>query len=274
MAIKGNKKNIKPKNPTSRKHGDKKLVKSNKVELINKDDEEEDQVKHIPIVQDTKEEETIELNLIESEDEDEDEDQDQDQDQDQDDEEEFEGFSDDEEISNSKDLNTKDLDTKDLDLKSHEFKPLITSKQQQQHSKSNQDKKSLKKGLIYISRLPKGFEKNEILKYFNQFGNIININIPINKKTGNFKHYAFLQFDDLNDAKIAVETMNNYLILGHILKCKLIENEEFKSKGFKRKNSTSLNSYKLNKSIAKLNENVSNKRNKRKLALKSKGIDF
>ncbi|CUM65713.1 uncharacterized protein PRCAT00003361001 [Priceomyces carsonii] len=80
-----------------------------------------------------------------------------------------------------------------------------------------------KRAIIYIGRIPHGFYEDEMKKYFTQFGNIINLKLSRNKKTGKSKHYGFVEFDDYEVAKIASETMNNYLIFGHLLKCKLVD---------------------------------------------------
>lgn len=45
-------------------------------------------------------------------------------------------------------------------------------------------------------------------------------------QTGKSKHYAFIEFDSSTVAKIVAETMDNYLIMGHILRCKVIPKEE------------------------------------------------
>lgn len=43
-----------------------------------------------------------------------------------------------------------------------------------------------------------------------------------NKKTGASKHYAFVEFAEESTAEIVAKTMDNYLLFGHLLKCKLV----------------------------------------------------
>lgn len=45
-------------------------------------------------------------------------------------------------------------------------------------------------------------------------------------KTGSSKHYGFVEFDSSSVAQIVAETMDNYLLMGHILKCKMIPKEK------------------------------------------------
>ncbi|SGZ52612.1 CIC11C00000003032 [Sungouiella intermedia] len=79
-------------------------------------------------------------------------------------------------------------------------------------------------GVIYVGRLPKQLEERELKKYFGQFGDITNVRVSRNKKTGSSRHYAFVKFKQHDVAAIAAETMNNYLIFGHLLKVHVIEN--------------------------------------------------
>lgn len=62
--------------------------------------------------------------------------------------------------------------------------------------------------------------------YFSQFGTVNHVRLSRSKKTGNSKHYAFLEFSSSDVAKIVASTMNNYLMFGHILKCSVISNEQ------------------------------------------------
>lgn len=138
---------------------------------------------------------------------------------------------------------------------------------------SNVSKKSkkAKKGVIYIGRLPDGFEEKELSKYFNQFGEITNIKLARNKKTGKSRHFAFLEFSNVDDAKIAQDTMNNYLLMNHQLKVELVQ-EDFKSS--KKSKKSYFRVSKLKKDVKSLNEKDQAKREKRKEALKAAGINF
>jgi nucleolar protein 15 len=62
--------------------------------------------------------------------------------------------------------------------------------------------------------------------YFSQFGEITRLRLSRNRVTGRSKHYAFIEFASSVVAKIVAETMNNYLMYGHILKCKYVPQEQ------------------------------------------------
>ena len=79
---------------------------------------------------------------------------------------------------------------------------------------------------MFSSRIPHGFHEHEMRAYFSQFGDLNHVRLSRSKKTGRSKHYAFLEFASAEVAKIAAETMNNYLLFGHILKCSVVPKEQ------------------------------------------------
>ncbi len=62
-------------------------------------------------------------------------------------------------------------------------------------------------------------------EYFSQFGTITKLRLSRNKRTGASKHFAFIEFESEEVAKIVAKTMDNYLMFGHILKCKYAPQE-------------------------------------------------
>ena len=91
-------------------------------------------------------------------------------------------------------------------------------------------------GAVYVGRIPHGFYENEMRQYFSQFGTITKLRLSRNRKTGQPKHFAFLEFESTEVAKIVAETMNNYLMFGHILKCKYVQPESLHPDTFKGAN--------------------------------------
>lgn len=68
------------------------------------------------------------------------------------------------------------------------------------------------RGLIYIGHLPHGFYEDEIQKYFTQFGKITNVKVCRSRKNGNSKGFGYVEFAHPEVAKIAADTMNNYIM--------------------------------------------------------------
>jgi len=124
--------------------------------------------------------------------------------------------------------------------------------------------------------------------YFTQFGEVTRLRLSRNKKTGRSKHYAFLEFANESVAEIVADTMNNYLLFGHILKCKVMKdltpetteklfkgaNKRYKviprAKLAKRENDKPKSEEQWNKVVVREDE----KREKKKQQLKDLGIDY
>ncbi|TFK47716.1 RNA-binding domain-containing protein [Heliocybe sulcata] len=87
-------------------------------------------------------------------------------------------------------------------------------------------KRTEDRGVIWISRLPHGFFEDQMRGYFSQFREVTRLRLSRNKETGSSKHYAFVEFASSEVAKIVADTMHNYLLMGHILQCKIIPKEE------------------------------------------------
>jgi nucleolar protein 15 len=131
------------------------------------------------------------------------------------------------------------------------------------------------KNTIYLGRIPHGFYESEMRSYFSQFGTVEQVHIPRNKKTGRFKHYAFVEFKEASVAKIAQETMDNYLLMNHQLVCKLVDSVKSARKTFKFINWKKLEEKKRsNQSLEKRRERIAAKRIEKIQKLKELGIDY
>lgn len=77
-----------------------------------------------------------------------------------------------------------------------------------------------------LRRIPHGFYEHQMKAYFSQFGEITKLRLSRNRLTGRSKHYAFIEFSSTTVAKIVADTMDNYLMYGHIVKCKYVPKEQ------------------------------------------------
>jgi nucleolar protein 15 len=91
-------------------------------------------------------------------------------------------------------------------------------------------------GVLYIGRIPHGFYEHEMRQYLSQFGPVSRVRLSRNKKTGASKHFAFVEFEEATTAEIVAKTMDNYLLFGHVLKCKTIPKEQVHDDLFKGAN--------------------------------------
>ncbi|KAG4302040.1 hypothetical protein PCK1_001715 [Pneumocystis canis] len=136
-------------------------------------------------------------------------------------------------IDKSSSINNSDMSSSDSYSPVDEFednnnsnnKKNLTSKVvsiKDNNQKENQDSLNGDSNVVYLGRIPHGFYELEMKNYFKQFGTVTRIKLSRNKKTGKSKHYAFIEFDSPEVAKIVAKTMNNYLLFEHILKCSVV----------------------------------------------------
>jgi len=142
------------------------------------------------------------------------------------------------------------------------------------------------RGVIYLGHLPYGFFENQLKGFFSQFGVITRLRVSRNKKTGNSKHYCFIEFLDPMIATIVADTMDGYILFGRSLKCKVIPPEKVHSKIFagsnkkfypKRtilKHRTLHNAPKSQKSIQNNTKKLIRKEEKKREKLKQLGISY
>lgn len=129
----------------------------------------------------------------------------------------------------------------------------------------------LKRGVVLVKNLPKGFYEDQLRQYFSQYGRVTRLRVARSQRTGQSKHFAYIEFMYPDVAKVASESMNNYVMFRHMLKTVYIPPEKqdhdyFKQnvKIIKRKDGTTKLitpvTKHIAKTVAKINAPVSNKR--------------
>lgn len=178
-----------------------------------------------------------------------------------------------------------DEDEPKNDIKINSEKP-VTKSSKKAKKKTQLKEEALDGNTIYLGRLPHGFYENEIKGYFSQFGDVTRVRVSRNKKTGNSKHYGFVEFADAEVAKIAAETMDKYLLMGRILSCKIVRdsdihpdlwkgaNRKFKSLPLHKMRAKKHNAPKTAEKIARNKERLLKREGKLRAKMKNLGIDY
>jgi nucleolar protein 15 len=200
-------------------------------------------------------------------------------DESQDENDEQEQLSEDSDLSEEEDDNENEKESsKPVKTSGHTVNKVIIGK-----PSGSTTKQSKKSAIIYIGRIPHGFHEEEMKKYFTQFGTIINLRLCRNKH-GKSKHYGFIEFDHYEVAKIAQETMNNYLIFNHLLKVELVDSvhkdlfsntqTKFKVVPWKKIAKHNHDKPKTEKVLKELTQKFEKSKTSKAAQLKAKGINF
>ncbi|XP_057341171.1 MKI67 FHA domain-interacting nucleolar phosphoprotein [Microplitis mediator] len=82
------------------------------------------------------------------------------------------------------------------------------------------------RGVVYIGHIPHGFYEEQMKKFFSQFGKVTNVRVSRSKVSGKPRGYGFIEFAHTEVAKIAADSMNNYLMFGRLVKTEYIPPEK------------------------------------------------
>eukprot|EP00890_Picochlorum_soloecismus_P002380 jgi/Picsp_1/3142/NSC_05982-R1_protein len=92
--------------------------------------------------------------------------------------------------------------------------------------------------VVYLGHIPHGFYEKQMKEFFMQFGQVVNLRISRNKKTGNSKHYGFIQFHTPDIAAIVAEAMDGYHFFGQKLEAHVMKKDQVHAELFKGANRT------------------------------------
>ncbi|CAH0480368.1 unnamed protein product [Peronospora belbahrii] len=155
------------------------------------------------------------------------------------------------------------------------------SKQQKAEKAKNQPS-----NVIYLGRVPHGFYEKQMMGFFKQFGAVRRVRLSRNKRTGNSKHYAFIQFDEPEVAQIVANTMNQYRLFDHTLSCHVVPvhavhehmfvgaNKAFKPLPRQAMNRNRHNAEKTYEQMVINNKRLVTKERQKRKVLKALGIDY
>ncbi|KAI4487827.1 hypothetical protein M0802_011787 [Mischocyttarus mexicanus] len=82
------------------------------------------------------------------------------------------------------------------------------------------------RGVLYLGHIPHGFFEEQMKDFFKQFGVVTKVRLVRSSKTGTSRGYGYVEFLVPDVAKVAAETMNNYLMCGRLLKATYIPPEK------------------------------------------------
>merc|ERR1712139_476552 len=90
----------------------------------------------------------------------------------------------------------------------------------------NADKRTL-----YVGGLEENVDEPILQSAFIPFGDIVDVNIPIEQTTQKHRGFGFVTFEEREDAKAAIENMNNSELYGRVLRVNVAKPMRAKAEG-------------------------------------------
>ncbi|KAI9472775.1 nucleolar protein [Coemansia sp. RSA 989] len=147
-------------------------------------------------------------------------------------------------------------------------------------------KKSQKSGVVYVGRIPHGFYEEEMLSYFKQFGAIRRLRLSRNPRTGQSRHYGFIEFAHQEVAQVVADTMDNYLMFDHLLKCKMMPEDRVHPRMFanrfkkivpgasSKEHARIINQHKTQEQVDRQMDRLVKAEKKRRARIQAAGIEY
>ncbi|KAK0415915.1 hypothetical protein QR680_012190 [Steinernema hermaphroditum] len=91
------------------------------------------------------------------------------------------------------------------------------------NTKSSWHQKYCDSAWIYIGGLDYGLNEGDIISVFSQYGEVVNINLIRDKKTGKSRGFAFLCYEDQSSTVLAVVNLNGISLVRRLLRVDHVE---------------------------------------------------
>jgi RNA recognition motif-containing protein len=70
---------------------------------------------------------------------------------------------------------------------------------------------------LFVGSLPWGVDDRQLEELFSEFGQVVSAKVIVDRETNRSKGFGFVEFDDDNAAKAAIDKLNNSEIQGRTI---------------------------------------------------------
>ena len=72
--------------------------------------------------------------------------------------------------------------------------------------------------VIYVGNIPYNFKEDDLKKVFSDYPSVVSAKLVIDRQTRRSKGYGFVEMGDDSEAALAIEKLNDSLVLGRNIK--------------------------------------------------------
>lgn len=72
--------------------------------------------------------------------------------------------------------------------------------------------------VIYVGNIPFTFKEDDLKKVFSEFQSVVSAKLIVDRQTNRSKGYGFVELTDEEEAKVAVDKLNNSQVAGRNIK--------------------------------------------------------
>jgi len=67
---------------------------------------------------------------------------------------------------------------------------------------------------LFVRNVPFSMSETELQGLFSQVGTVLSVKMPLDRETGRKRGFAFIEMENQDEAKQAIEKLNNYYVNG------------------------------------------------------------